>query len=266
MGHLDDSTEFTPPTLAPPAPTSGGDSIAERGGSGRGGLDVPDRPDPRSSLDSEWDIFFDGDIYTATYEEWISNGVMDPGLTYNLLRDGAAEWEQRFFDFLNPAPTGGGGRSRAPYVRPDERLVRGAIEGAWDGLTGQVDARGVNNAIKAFFADDRANYDNEGQQIDAMETVLEMIRNTSEYKSIHTLRSESQDERTWISSKVGRLLQAGVSQPLAQELGVAQAQAGSGTDTVQQAGEAATLITTGRALDSHKRKMQQSMGAALGLL
>ena len=186
---------------------------------------------------------------------------MPPGKTWRELADGAAEWETILDALINaPKGGGGGGRSRAPYVRPDERLVRSAIEGAWDGLTGTVDQFGVGNAIKEFYKDDRANYDNQGQQIDAMESVLEIIRATSEYKAIHALRSESQDERTWISSKVGRLLQAGVSQPLAQELGVAQAQAGSGSDTVQSAGEAATLITTGRALDSHKRKMQQSMG------
>lgn len=230
--------------------------------------DTTDLPDPRlggaASLLSTWDIFYDGDIYTGTYQQWIDDGVIPAGLTWGDLIDGAADWEQALFDVVNPAPSGG--RSRAPYQRPDDRLVRSAVEGAWDGLTGEIDGAGVNQAIKKFYRDDRANYDDQGQQIDPMESVLEIIRATSKYQEMHQLRGESTDERTWISSKVGRLLQAGVSTTLAQELGEAQAQVGAGTDTVQQAGEIATLTTSGRALKSHKAKMQQSMGSALGLL
>ncbi len=223
-------------------------------------------PEPLARPTSEWDIFYDGDIYTGTYQQWIDDGVMLPGLTWTELTDRAAEWEQVLFDVINPAPTGGSGRSRAPYVRPDERLVKSAIEGAWAQLTGSVDAAGVAIAIDAFFRDDRANYDNQGQQIDAMETVLAQIRTTDKYKAIHTLRKEGIDERTWISSKVGSLLSAGVSDQLAQELGVAQAQAGAAAGTVQQAGEIATLVGTGRSLDSHRAKMRESMAAGLGLL
>jgi hypothetical protein len=217
--------------------------------------------------DSKWTVFNgdEGDI-TATYLEWQEIGVMPPGLTWGELHDRAADWEVAFDAFLNPTSGGRGGRTRAAYVRPDDSLVRNAVEGAWDALTGSVDAAGVDNAIKVFYSKDRANYDNEGQQIDAMEAVLELIRNTPEYKEIHQLRSESQDERTWISSKVGRLLQAGVSQPLAQELGAAQAQVGASDPTTARAAEIGTLVGTGRALDSHKARMRDSMGAALGLL
>ena len=203
----------------------------------------------------------------APYAEWVEIGVLPPNLTWEDWRTGRAEWTANANDFFDPQPTGGGrGSSRAPYVRPDDLLVRGAVEGAWAQLTGDVDAAGVEAAIKDFYAKDRANYDNEGQQIDAMAAVLETIRKTDKYKAIHTLRKEGTDERTWISSKVGKLLAAGVSDRLAQELGVAQAQAGSADPTVQSAAEAANLVSTGRLLDSHKAKMRQSMGASLGLL
>ncbi len=208
-----------------------------------------------------------GVTYHETYADWVDTGILPEGLTWKNWFDDQAGFQALADEFFDPAPTGGGrGSSRAPYVRPDERLVKGAIEGAWAQLTGEVNAAGVATATKAFFNDDKANYDNQGQQIDPMETVLEQIRATSQYKAIHTLRKEGTDERTWISSKVGKLLSAGVSDKLAQELGVAQAQAGSAAPTVQSAGEIATLESTGRLLDSHKTKIRKSMGASLGLL
>ena len=248
-------------------PRTGDNSLDELGT----GLADPEgrlgMPQPVARDSSIWTIFYDGEEYHDTYINWVSDGVMRPGLTWEELSDGAAEWEEPLFNLINPpSGGGGGGRSRAVYVRPDDSLVRNAIEGAWDALTGNVDAAGVDAAIQTFYARDRANYDNEGQQIDAMEAVLEVIRATPEYKSIHQLRSESQDERTWISSKVGRLLSAGVSQPLAQELGTAQAQVGASSDTTLQAAENATLVGTGRTLASHRARMGDSMGAALGLL
>ena len=259
--HNDARTFHNPTVVTPPTRKSGDQLLIDKIIAGDPPLKIS------ASLDSMWDIFYDGDIYSFSYGELQENGITPGGLSFQELFHGAAQWEQNLLDFLEPPATGGRGGSRAPYVRPDERLVRSAIEGAWDdGLTGNVDKGGVNVAIKKFYADHRANYDNIGQQIDPMESVLEIIRATSKYKEIHQLRSESTSETDWISSKVGRLLLAGVSGPLAQELGEAQAQAGSGSDTVQQAGEIATQITTGRALQSHKAKIQQSMGAALGLL
>ncbi len=204
---------------------------------------------------------------TATYGDWIAAEVLPDGLTWGDWRTGATTWQASADDFFDPPATGGGGGSRrAPYERPDERLVRSAIEGAYSQLTGEVPAAGVATAIQAYFRDDKANYDNQGQQIVPMETVLAQIRATDSYKAIHTLRQEGTDERTWISSKVGRLLSAGVSDKLAQELGVAQAQAGAAAPTVQQAAEIATLAGTGRSLDSHRAKMRESMAAGLGLL
>ena len=213
-----------------------------------------------------FDIEGGADI-TTTYQEWIGAGVLPEGLSWGDWRSDRDGWQALADEFFSPAPTGGGGGSRrAPYVRPDERLVKSAVEGAWAQLTGDVNRAGVATAIKAFFRDDKANYDNQGQQIDAMETVLEQIRATAEYKSIHKLRKTATDERTWISSKVGKLLAAGVSDQLAQELGIAQARAGASGETVQQAGEIATLVGTGRLLDSHKARMRESIGAGLGLL
>ncbi len=108
-------------------------------------------PEPIARDASEWDIFYDGDIYSFTYGELKEEGIMPGGLTWTELTARGAEWEQNFLDFLEPPATGGGGSSRAPYVRPDERLVRSAVEGAWDGLTGNVDKGGVNGAIKKFY-------------------------------------------------------------------------------------------------------------------
>ena len=231
------------------------------------GISGPRRDDTTASGGSKWKIFYDDIDYTYTYDQMQEEGLAPPNLTWSELVHGAAQWEENLWFQQNPAPSGGGrGSSRAVYVRPDDNLVRGAIEGAWDGLTGTVPAAEVTRAIDLFYTKDRANYDNPGQQIDAMAAVLEVIRGTAKYKEMHQLRSESQDEGQWIRSKVSRLQQAGVSTPLAQELGEAQAQAGSGSDTVVQAGEIATLTQTGRALDSHKARMRQTMGASLGLL
>jgi hypothetical protein len=223
-------------------------------------------PEVVASPDSLWSIWFDGEEYEATYEEWVSIGVIDPGLTWSQIGDGFDTWVTNFDDYLNPAPKGGSGRSRAPYQRPDERLVRSAVSGAWAELTGGGTQQQIDAAVQQFFVDDRADYDNVGQQIDAMAGVLETIRKTDDYKAIHQLRTEGTDERTWISSKVGRLLQAGVSERLAQELGVAQAQAGAGAHTVERAGEIATLTSTGRMLDGHKARLRDTLGGAIGLL
>ncbi len=204
---------------------------------------------------------------TATYDDWIAAEVLPEGLTWGDWRNNKPGWQALADDFFDPPATGsGGGSRRAPYVRPDERLVKGAVEGAYAQLTGEVPAAAVSTAIKSFLKDHKADYDNQTQQIDPMETVLEQIRATDSYKAIHTLRKEGTDERTWISSKVGKLLAAGVSDQLAQDLGVAQAQAGAAAPTVQQAAEIATLAGTGRSLDSHRARMRESMAAGLGLL
>ena len=63
-----------------------------------------------------------------------------------------------------------------------------------------------------------------------------------------------------------RIARQQTQEQLAQELGIAQAQAGASGETVQQAGEIATLVGTGRLLDSHKARMRESIGAGLGLL
>jgi hypothetical protein len=207
------------------------------------------------------------------YLTWIQWGVMPAGVTwYQRDNDIAAfdEWGQNaehyFLGTGQFAARGGGGRAGPTYERPDESLVRQAVEGAQNSLVGVTDAAEVDRLMGVFYSGHKANFNNKGQQIDAMSDVLDEIRNTQAYKEIHAARPSSVDETTWISSRVGKLMAAGISAPLAAELGIEQATAASGDETLLRAGEARQFSASGRMLQSHKRKMREPLAAAMQLL
>ena len=210
---------------------------------------------------------------TQTYLEWIQDGVMPAGVTwyqYNNDNQSFNGWGLLAEQFVTGtgqfASRGGRGAAGPTYVRPDERLVLQAIQGAQNSLVGESDEAAAQALVDGFYADDKANFNNKGQQIDPMAGVLDKIRATESYKQIHSARPSAVDETTWISSRVGKLMTAGISAPLAAELGISQATAATGDETLLAAGQARSFDQSGRMLQSHKQRLRGPVQAAMRLL
>jgi hypothetical protein len=169
---------------------------------------------------------------------------------------------------------GGGGSGRRGsgaqgpvYVKPDERLVREAVKGTLAALAGKIDPQFLDDLTATYMSESKRGFDlRESEQIDPMETVKAKIRDTSEYKAIHTLRPESVDEMDWISSRTGALKRAGVTDAMAEDLGIAQATVGASEQDAAFAGNVATFSQSGKLLDELKERINVSTYSALRLI
>jgi hypothetical protein len=209
-----------------------------------------------------------GDAYRDTYLKWIDIGLLPGGLTWGEFYDpNGPRWGVELDRLMSGSASRGGGRGSAGavYERPDERLVRDAIKGVMSDLVGRPQNAKIDGYVDQFMTAHKANFNNKGQQIDPMAGIVEDIRNSGEYKTIHAGRDEGVDEASWVSSRVGLLINAGVSQALAVDLGIEQATAAATPDTVVAAGQARQFSASGRMLDSHKAKMRETMFAGLSI-
>jgi hypothetical protein len=172
-------------------------------------------------------------------------------------------------------PTGGGGgRGRSGggavgpvYVKPDERLVKEAVRSTLAALSGKIDPQFLDDLTAVYMSESKRGFDlRESEQIDPMETVKAKIRGTSEYKSIHQLRPDSVDEMDWVTSRQGALKRAGVTDKVAQDLGIAQATAGASDKDAAFAGNIATFSQSGKLLDELKQRISVSTYSAMRLV
>ena len=208
-----------------------------------------------------------------TYISLVEAGILPPGLTP---RDIISSYDTANAGLHNlywgigggGGGRGGGGGAQGPvYVKPDERLVREAVKSTLAALAGKVDAALLDDLTATYMSESQRSFDvRESEQVDPMETVKAKIRETAEYKAIHQLRPDSVDEMQWISTRVGALKRAGVTDAMAETLGIEQATAGASQDDAAFAGNIATFDKSGKMLDELKNRIQTTTYSAMRLI
>jgi len=218
----------------------------------------------------------DGETWTATYGELVDAGWLLPLMSEQEILNSIPDLQLRLaaLDDGGGGSGGSGGRSGGGgggavgpvYVKPDERVIREAVKGTLAALAGTVDPGQLDKLTKLYMDEHARSWAvRETEQIDPMESVKASIRSTSEYKAIHQLRPESTDEYDWITTRQGALTRAGVTAITAEQLGVAQATAGSSTQETVTAGNISTFNQSGQQLDELKNRIRSATCGALQL-
>lgn len=169
-----------------------------------------------------------------------------------------------FSDLFAPSFGGGGGGGFAGpvYRRPDERVVRDFVKGTLVSLVGEVPEHLVGPAVETFMRDHRADFDNPEQEIDPSQSVVELIRGTEEYQTIHELRPESVDEREWISSRAREAQRGGLDTGEVEQFAIEQATVGGDLPDVAEAAAVRQFQRSSQApalLDNQFRQVAQAM-------
>ncbi len=221
-----------------------------------------------------------GDLVTAHPGFWPPGGQLTFG-EFNKELQGYGTWLEDNFggggdDGFNPTIGGGGsgggggrggGASGPTYVKPDERLVRDAVEARLVALTGVNDKAQIDNLVDTYMSEHKRAFDKrETEQIDPMRTVTGKIEGMAEYKAVHQLRPDSEDPMQWIATRQGALLRAGVSVQRSNDQAIQQATIAATADDAARAGEFNTFNATGRLLPGFFQNVQNSARSALQLL
>jgi hypothetical protein len=168
-----------------------------------------------------------------------ANNPVGPG---GIVAEGGDEGEWDFgLDFGGGGGGGGGGGFEPQYVAPDRRVVEDMVSGMLTSLIGSPDPALLKSMTDLYMKDHRRNFDTETEEIDPAMSVLEGIRNTQQYQTIHELRPETEDERAWIGARVQAAKQGGLNLGRTQDFAIAQATAGG---DVQDVARAASMAQT----------------------
>ncbi len=151
---------------------------------------------------------------------------------------------------------GGGGFAGPVYRAPDRRNTEDFVKGMLVSLIGSGFTIYLEEFTDLFMKEDRRNFDSEREAIDPSTSVLEAIRQTEEYKTIHKLRPEGTDERTWISDRIRAAEFGGLTGSLQEDFAITQATVGGDLEDVQVAASVAQLQTSGRATGTIERRMR----------
>ncbi len=218
-----------------------------------------------AGLMSDFDLDYDEaeDIF-ATWPPR-GEGVTAPG---EAVEDPYAELYEGIYDYLSgPDGPGGGrggrtsGRAAAVYSGPDSGLVEDFVRGKLVNLVGFADSDRVKLLTDTYFSADRKAFG--GESIDPKQSVLEQIRGFDDYQRIHELRTDLEDEDTWITGQHSALLAAGMTGEQAQELAVDFAQAGVASVRAGELSEARRIGTTPtQALPGFFSKVRGALGVA----
>ncbi len=160
---------------------------------------------------------------------------------------------------------GGGGRAAAIgpiYRAPDRRTIEDQITGTLVALLGTVDESLVQEFTNLHMKEDKRNWDSPTETINPSQSVLEAIRNTSQYKTIHKLRPDSEDERTWISMRRAAALRGGLNTGDLEQYGIRAAKGGFDLGDVPLGAATTQFGTSGKApplLDEKFRRVAKSM-------
>jgi len=185
---------------------------------------------------------------------------------------------------LNPGRGGGGGGGGLGallgpvYIAPDERVVGDQVSGILVNLIGSIDEDFKRTLVDLYMREDRRNFDEglppvdrgagvwQGSQVDPTQSVIEAIRNSSEYQRIHRLRPDGTDERTWISSRRTIGEQSGLMTSQLDDFGVDQAKIGGDLTDLQSAAATRQFKLTGKApafLENRFRGIAQNIARSL---
>jgi hypothetical protein len=105
---------------------------------------------------------------------------------------------------------GGGGPMLPTYRGPDKRVVTDYVKGVLTSFLGFVPEHLLGPGVEAFMADHRRNFDEQlaadlagadSAEVDPQQSVIEYIRGTEEYQTIHKLRPDGVDERDWVAQQ-----------------------------------------------------------------
>lgn len=171
--------------------------------------------------------------------------------------------------------TSGGGSGRgsgsgaiAPsYIPQDPAALREQIRNYVVATTGTLNASLVDAGVASFGVADKERFNKrETANIDPWQAMKDTIRGTTEYKAIHQLRPESEDEMSWVVGRQAKLRQLGLSAERAETFGIAAAQAGATNEALTGQAEIAQQQGTGRLLEAHRESLKRSASAALGLI
>jgi hypothetical protein len=164
-------------------------------------------------------------------------------------------------------PGGGGGGFAGPqYVAPDRRVVEDFVKGSMVSLIGTIDDAMVGPITDLYMADHRKNFDTLDREIDPSQSVVEAIRGTTAYQSIHKLRPKSVDERDWIGERRQAAAQGGLTESKQEQFAITQAATGGDPADVVKAAAISQLQSSGKApalLDNQFRQVMQSMFSGL---
>lgn len=166
-------------------------------------------------------------------------------------------------DFWGGFGGGGGGGFAGPVYRaPDRRVIEDYVKGTLVSLVGTVPDHLVGPAVEKFMQDHKRNFNSETQEIDPQASVEELIRSTQEYKTIHALRPESEDERQWIGQRASEAQRGGLDTSQIESFAINQAATGGDLPDVARAAGVAQLQRSGQApsiLDNQFRQVAQDM-------
>ena len=121
--------------------------------------------------------------------------------------------------------------------------------GSMVALVGTVLDDELDRIVDIFMSEDRRNFDTPGEQISPNQSVLEAIEATKEYITIHKLRPDSQDARTWIPDRRKAAAAGGLSVEQQEAFAITQATVGGDIADVEEAAGFAQFQGSGRAPD-----------------
>ncbi len=171
-----------------------------------------------------------------------------------------------------PSGGGGGGRARSSassstLVRGDEGLVREAVKATLAAMVGEIDEKKLDRYMQVYRNAEKDAFDKrKSQQIDPLEVVKAEIRKSGAYQARHQLRPEEFDEMTWISSRQGAMVNAGMNAEEAQRLGMFAAQVGASLDESVELGEMSELQRKQSAEPGLVTRFRNSARAAFGVI
>lgn len=179
-----------------------------------------------------------------------------------------ADWQYDMGDFDMGGGGGGGGGFAGPvYEAPDRRVVEDYVRGVLVGLVGNIPDEGyVQEFTDVYMKDHRKDFDTPDRVIDPSQSVVEAVRRTNEYQTIHKLRPESEDERSWVATRRGAAEQGGLNTDLQEDFAINQATIGGDVQDVRRAAAVTQLQSTGQApsiLDNQFREIANSMFQAV---
>jgi hypothetical protein len=124
-------------------------------------------------------------------------------------------------------------------------VVEDFVKGALTSLVGTVPDELVGGLVKTYMTDHRRNYDVENEEIDPSQSVILGIRATKEYRTIHQLRPDSEDERSWVASRRSAAQQGGLNQGDLENFAITQATVGGDLADVHEAAGVAQFQASG---------------------
>ena len=156
---------------------------------------------------------------------------------------------------------GGGGFAGPEYRAPDKRVVEDFVKGSLISLVGTIPEQYVGTFTELFMRDHRKNFDSLDREIDPQQSVTEAIRRTQEYKTVHQLRPQGEDERDWVSQRRQQGERGGLQTDLDQ-FAINQATVGGDLGDVERAGATQQFQKSGKMptlLDNQFRSIAESM-------